>query len=48
MGAQAPAKATFEDLQRRAEAALDTRPEEAAGLYKQALALRPEWAEGWL
>ena len=38
----------FEDLQRRAEAALDSRPEEAAGLYKQALAIRPEWAEGWL
>jgi len=48
MGAQTAAKATFEDLQHRAEAALDTRPEEAAGLYKQALALRPEWAEGWL
>jgi tetratricopeptide (TPR) repeat protein len=48
MGAQTSAKATFEDLQHRAEAALDRRPEEAAGLYKQALALRPEWAEGWL
>jgi len=47
-GAQAPAKEQFDDLARRAEAALDSRPEEAAGLYKQALAIRPEWAEGWL
>ena len=47
-GAQTSAKPTFEDLQHRAEAALDSRPEEAASLYKQALALRPEWAEGWL
>jgi len=39
---------TFEDLAHRAEAALDSRPEEAAGLYKQALAIHPEWAEGWL
>jgi predicted Zn-dependent protease len=48
MRAQTPAKEQFEDLARRAEAVLDTRPEEAAGLYKQALAIRPEWAEGWL
>jgi predicted Zn-dependent protease len=41
-------KDTFEDLQHRAAAALDRRPEEAAGLFKQALAIRPEWAEGWL
>jgi len=46
--AQTSAKGTFEDLKHRAEAALDSRPEEAAGLYKQALAIRPEWAEGWL
>ena len=46
--AQSSAKAAFEDLQRRAMAALDSRPEEAAGLFKQALAIRPEWAEGWL
>ena len=41
-------KDTFEDLQHRAAAALDSHPEEAAGLFKQALAIRPEWAEGWL
>jgi predicted Zn-dependent protease len=48
MRAQTSAKEQFEDLARRAEAALDSRPEEAAGLYKQALAIRPEWPEGWL
>jgi predicted Zn-dependent protease len=46
--AQTSAKEQFEDLARRAEAALDSRPEEAAGLYKQALAIRPDWPEGWL
>lgn len=39
---------SFEDLARRAEAVLDSRPAEAAGFYKQALAIRPEWAEGWM
>ena len=48
MRAQTPAKDTFEDLRQRAEAVLDSHPEEAAGLCKQALAIRPEWAEGWL
>jgi tetratricopeptide (TPR) repeat protein len=48
MRAQTSAKEKFEDLAHRAEAVLDSRPEEAAGLYKQALAIRPEWAEGWL
>ena len=48
MRAQASAKEQFDNLAHRAEAALDRRPEEAAALYKQALALRPEWAEGWL
>jgi predicted Zn-dependent protease len=33
---------------RRAQAALDSRPDEAIQLYKQALAMRPDWAEGWL
>jgi len=37
----------FDDLARRAEAALDSRPAEAAQLYKQALALHPNWVEGW-
>jgi tetratricopeptide (TPR) repeat protein len=46
--AQTPAKETFEDLARRAQAVLDSRPEESARLYKQALAIHPEWAEGWL
>jgi tetratricopeptide (TPR) repeat protein len=51
VAASAPAHdqtASFEDLARRAAAALDSRPAEAAGFYRQALALRPEWAEGWL
>jgi predicted Zn-dependent protease len=43
-----PAKDGFDDLARRAQAALDSRPEEAAGLYKQALAIQPRWPEGWL
>jgi len=38
----------FDDLARRAESLLDSQPAEAASLYKQALALRPAWAEGWL
>lgn len=42
--AQAP---SFEDLARHAEAVLDTQPAEAARLYRQALAIRPAWAEGW-
>ena len=37
----------FDDLARRAEAALDTNPAEAATLYKQALDQRPAWPEGW-
>jgi Flp pilus assembly protein TadD len=39
---------SFEDLVRRAEAALDSRPAEASRLYRQALEKRPDWAEGWL
>ena len=46
--AQTPVKEQFEDLSRRAEAALDSRPEEAILLYKQALGIRPDWPEGWL
>jgi predicted Zn-dependent protease len=46
--AQAPVKEQFEDLSRRAEAALDSRPEEAIQLFKQALGIRPDWPEGWL
>ena len=44
---QAPVQSA-DDLARRAEAALDSRPDEAVGLYRQVLALRPNWAEGWL
>jgi tetratricopeptide (TPR) repeat protein len=46
--AQTPPKDTFDDLARRAQTLLDTHPEEAARLYKQLLAIHPEWAEGWL
>ena len=38
----------FDDLARRAQAVLDSRPAEAIQLYKQALAIRPDWPEGWL
>jgi len=48
MGAQTPPQETFEDLARGAQAVLDSRPEESARLYKRALAIRPEWPEGWL
>ena len=46
--AQAPSKEQFDDLAQRAQAALDKKPEEAIELYKQALAIRPDWPEGWL
>jgi tetratricopeptide (TPR) repeat protein len=46
--AQTPAATQFDDLSRRAQAALDSHPQEAAQLYKQALAIRPDWPEGWL
>lgn len=46
--AQTPGKDQFEDLSRQAGASLDTHPEQAIQLYKQALAIRPDWAEGWL
>jgi tetratricopeptide (TPR) repeat protein len=45
--AQAPEAESFEQLARRAESLLDSQPAEAATLYKQALAIRPDWAEGW-
>ena len=37
----------FDDLSRRAQAALDKHPEEAVQLYREALAMRPDWPEGW-
>lgn len=46
--AQTPDKAQFDDLSRRAQAVLDSHPEDAIQLYKQALAIRPDWPEGWL
>jgi tetratricopeptide (TPR) repeat protein len=46
-GAQQTSTDTFDDLARRAEGVLDSRPAEAAELYRQALALRGDWAEGW-
>ena len=46
--AQTSTKEQFEDLSGRAQAALDSHPEDAIQLYKQALAIRPDWPEGWL
>ena len=46
--AQTPDREQFEDLSRRAQAALDSRPDEAVQLYRQALGIRPDWPEGWL
>jgi tetratricopeptide (TPR) repeat protein len=44
----APAAHNFDSLAKRAAEARDAdRLDEAVGLYKQALALRPKWAEGW-
>ncbi len=48
LAAQTPPKEQFEDLSRRAQAALDKQPAEAIQLFKQALAIRPDWPEGWL
>jgi len=46
-GAQGRGGGDFEDLSRRAAAALDEHPEEAVNLYQKALAIRPNWSEGW-
>ncbi len=40
--------AGFEELARQAETATGQRPGEAASLYRRALALKPQWGEGWL
>lgn len=37
----------FQDLAKRAAQALQSSPEKAAELYRQAVGLRPGWAEGW-
>ncbi len=42
-----PQTADFDELSRRASAALQSDPRGAVELYTQALALRPSWAEGW-
>lgn len=42
------ARGDFDDFSRRAAAALDVHPADAAALYRKALAIRPDWAEGWL
>jgi len=44
--AQSPA--SFEELKQRAQGAVDSNPAEAVTLFKEGLALRPSWAEGWL
>jgi predicted Zn-dependent protease len=45
--AQTPGRPDFDDVARRAAAALQRRPSEAARLYRQAVELRDSWAEGW-
>jgi len=45
---QASSFERFEQLARRAEAVLDASPAEAVELYREALAIRPAWVEGWL
>ena len=42
------ATGSFEELAGRAQSLVDSKPSEAADLFKQALALRADWAEGWL
>jgi tetratricopeptide (TPR) repeat protein len=42
------APGNFDDLARRASAALDVHPAEAVALYQKALDIRPDWADGWL
>jgi len=46
--AQTTAAPTFEELSSKAQAVIDTDPTQAALLLKQALAVKPTWAEGWL
>lgn len=47
VSAQANSTDDFEALSRRATAALESNPAEAAKLYRQAVTIRPSWAEGW-
>jgi tetratricopeptide (TPR) repeat protein len=39
--------ASFDDLSKRAAAALQNDPETAIKLYREALGIRADWAEGW-
>jgi len=39
--------ASFDELERQASQALQSNPKQAVTLYRQGLALKPEWAEGW-
>ena len=43
----APQSQDFGSLARAAQAAIDTNPAQAAELYRKALALKPDWPEGW-
>lgn len=45
--ARAGQTATFDELSKSAEAALQSNPQKAISLYRQALELKPGWAEGW-
>ncbi|MBV9501481.1 MAG: tetratricopeptide repeat protein [Acidobacteriaceae bacterium] len=47
MRAQASSTDDFDVLASRASAALRSDPGQAVPLYRQALALKPDWAEGW-
>ena len=46
--AQTAAGNQFDDLAKRAQAVLDSNPDQAIQLYQQALAIRADWPEGWL
>jgi tetratricopeptide (TPR) repeat protein len=37
----------FDSLAQQAQAVIDTNPAQAAELYRKALALKPDWPEGW-
>jgi tetratricopeptide (TPR) repeat protein len=41
-------QSSFEDLARRAESVIDSKPAEPVDLFKKALVLKTGWAEGWL
>ena len=46
--AQTSTVENFDDLAARAQAEVDSNPGEAVALYRKALDIRPDWAEGWL